>query len=173
MGKKKQRKRIKKILREEEGLIIDDIVLAGVGTLAKAAKKDRRKIFAKAVERGQRAIELDVAALNSLIFTTDESQIREPVISYTPHGGGWFSIEIDGIVVERVKGETDSAARAGQLLEAYAALDGADNAGTTGVVSTGGGWYEVTVSGVPVHKVQGRELAEQRMNEINDLNGRG
>ncbi len=174
MGKRKRRKRIEKILRDGDGIVIDDIVLAGVGTLAKAAKKDRQKTFTKAVERGHRAIELDVEALNSLVFPVGESRrASEPVISYSPHGGGWFRIEINGTVVERVKGEEASAARAGELLESYAALSGKTNPEKTGVIPTGGGWYEIVVSGVPVDKVQGRDLADQRLAEIEGLNRTG
>ena len=168
--RKKQAKRIKKIIRKSS-VDWDDIVLAGLGTLSRAAKKDKRKLFTNAVKRGIDVVEMEIPAVDRIIYEEHDKPVEgsDPVISYSPHGGGWFNVEIDGQVVERVKGEEESAARAGELLEAFAALDPEEQADrTSGIFHTGGGWYTLKINGVPVDKVRGEDKASDRMSDVED-----
>lgn len=170
MGAKKKRRRIKKMMAKGDGITWDELVLAGIGTLAKAAKKGKKKTFNRAVKRGIVTLDLDIPELEEMVYS-DEGAESEPVISYSPHGGGWYNIEVDDLIVDRVKGEEESANRAGELLEAFAELDPKDQESIeTGVFHTGGGWYELKVNGVPIEKVQGEEAAQERYAEIETLN---
>lgn len=170
MGAKKKRKQIKKIMTKGDGVTWDELVLAGIGTLAKAAKKGKKKSFDKAVDRGIKTLELDIPELEQMVYT-DSGGAAEPVISYSPHGGGWYNIEVDGVIVERIKGEEESANRAGELLEAFAGLDPDDQESTeTGLIHTGGGWYDLMVNGVPIEKIRGEEAANERFADIEALN---
>lgn len=171
MGAKKKRKRIQKMMAKGDGVTWDELVLAGIGTLAKAAKKGKKRSFIRAVDRGIKSLELDIPELDAMVYTDSEASGTDPVISYSPHGGGWYNIEIDEVVVARVKGEEESANRAGELLEAFAELDPEDQANAeTGVFHTGGGWYQLVVNGIPVDKVQGEQAANERYSEIESLN---
>jgi hypothetical protein len=171
MGDKKKRKRIKKLMAKGDGVVWDDLVLAGIGTLAEAAKKRKKKVFDKAVERGIRTLDLEIPELDDLVYDDTDDAGSDPVISYSPHGGGWYNIEIDAVIVERIKGEEEAANRAGELLESFAALDPEEQDNVeTGVFHSGGGWYRLVVNGVPVGKVQGEEAANERYAEIEAFN---
>ena len=162
MGKKK---RLRKMIEDTEATW-EDIVHAGIGTLAKAAKKGKKKRFGKAVKRGKKALDLELQELESIVFASDEIEI-----AYAPTGNGWYEIDVNGVVIDRVQGEEAAADRAGELLKAHASLAGGkQSASETGILDIGGGWYDVVVSGVPIEKVQGMEAAEERMAEVQALN---
>jgi hypothetical protein len=162
MGKKK---RLRKMIEDTEATW-DDIVHAGIGTLAKAAKKGKKKRFGKAVKRGKKTLDLELPELESIVFAPEEIEI-----AYAPTGNGWYEVDVNGIVVERVQGEEAAAGRAGELLQAHASLaDGKQATSETGILDVGGGWYDVVVSGVPVEKVRGMEAAEERMAEVRAFN---
>lgn len=166
MGKKKkQRKKITKWIEADDGIEFDDLVYAGLGVLAASAKKGKKRKFKKARKRGRKLVAREIGALTQMLAPDEE-----PLISYTHHGGGWFGVEVDGFVVDRIQGEEEAAIRAGELLEAYAALDLADrDPDRTGLYDNGGGWYGIYVNGVPIDNVQGREEAELRFEEIESL----
>lgn len=168
MGKKKkQRKKITKWVEAEGGIEFDDLVYAGVGVLAKAARKGKKKAFKKAKERGEEVASLEIEALDQLLGLDEQ----EPVVSYSHNGGGWYDIDIDGFVVDRVQGEREAATRAGELLEAYAAHESDErDFERTGIYEVGGGWYEVFAVGVPLGRLQGKEEADARFEEISSLN---
>jgi hypothetical protein len=170
MGAKKKRKRIQTLMNKGDGIVWDDLVLAGIGTLAKAAKKGKRKRFDRAVERGVKTLDLEIPELDDLVYDDTGDVGSDPVISYSPHGGGWYNIEIDNLIVGRVKGEEEAATRAGELLEAFASLDPEERDMETGSFHSGGGWYQLMVNGVPVDKVRGEEAANERYAEIEAFN---
>ncbi len=97
----------------------------------------------------------------------DEITPKNPVIAYRPTAGGWYDIEIEGTVVETIQGEEGAAKRAGDLLAAFAALEPEEQERMhTGIVDHGGGWYLVSIAGVPVDRVRGKETAEERFAEV-------
>ncbi len=168
MGKKSKKRR-QKVARkidswlEESELTEEELMLAGLGVMARAVEKKQRKLFDRAMRTGRKIADLGLEQLSS----DQEQPDPSPVIAYRPHGGGWYAVEIDDVLVERVHGEEAAAARAAQLFQAYASLDADEQAKrTTAMVHTGGGWYDVIVNGVPVEKVRGREAAEERFAEI-------
>lgn len=163
MGKKKQAKKVTKWIEKDDGITFDDIVYAGLGVLEKAAKKGKKKRFKKAMSRGEDLATAGIESLDRLLAP----EVEEPVISYAHSGGGWFTVDIGGVIVDTVQGEEAAASRAGELLEEYAALD-ADQQDPTryGIYESGGGWYEIVVHGVPVARVQGQEAAEERFAEL-------
>lgn len=171
MGAKKKRKKMEKIMAKGDGVTWDELVLAGIGTLAKASKKGKKKSFNRAVDRGIKTLELNIPDLDEMVYADEGGSNAEPVISYSPHGGGWYNIDVDGVIVERIKGEEDAANRAGELLEAFAGLDPDDQLSTeTGLVHTGNGWYDLKVNGVPIDKIRGEEEANERYAQIEALN---
>lgn len=181
MGKGKQSKKAKKSRKKRKGanatdLVVDwltdnsvsteDLVMAGLGVAAKSARIGRRKPFKRARNTGRRLVAEGFPAPVDVTRTTptsDETNRSEPVISYQHNGGGWYSIEVAGFEVDRVQGEQPAAERAGSLLAAYASLDStSQQSRSTGVDHVGGGWYEVTVAGVPVDRVRGKSAVAQR-----------
>jgi hypothetical protein len=66
-----------------------------------------------------------------------------------------------------VQGEESAAAKAGALLEAFAAQDSdTQQTDRTEVMHVGGGWYVILIQGVPVDRVRGQEDADVRYQEI-------
>ena len=124
--------------------------------LGKAASKGKKKRFKKAMSRGENLATAGIGSLDRLLAP----EVEEPVISYAHSGGGWFTVDIGGVIVDTVQGEEAAAARAGELLEEYAALDNQDPT-RYGIYESGGGWYEIVVHGVPVARIQGQEEAEE------------
>ena len=169
MGKKKQRKKAKRRLDKwTKDLDFDDVVLAGIGVLVDAAKRNKKKRFKQARRSGMAALDKGWKSIEQLVLADDDpTGSDEPVISYEHQGGGWYSVDVNGLAVARIQGEEAAAEHAGSLLEAYAALD-ADKqaAGQTGLLHTGGGWYEIHVDGVPVERIRGKEAATARHDEI-------
>lgn len=166
MGKKKQKKLAKKVDRWmiKRGVTEEDLSLAGLGVLSAAVSKGSKKRFKKMKERGEKLAVHGVGALETAPGT--ESGPEEPVISYASVGGGWYSVAVDNIEVDRVQGEESAAARAGELLERYAAVNGNAQSVETSIDHAGGGWYEVTVRGVPVARVRGRDEVEERFGHL-------
>lgn len=158
MGKKKQAKRVSKWIEKDDGVTFDDLVYAGLGVLGKSAAKGKKKRFKKAVTRGEALATAGIDSLDRLLAP----EIEDPVISYAHSGGGWFTVDIGGVIVDTVQGEEAAASRAGELLEGYAALDSdKQDPARYGIYDSGGGWYEIVVHGVPVARIQGQESAEE------------
>jgi polyhydroxyalkanoate synthesis regulator phasin len=88
-----------------------------------------------------------------------------PPIDARSTGGGWYEIRVHGLVVDRVRGEEEAAARVEQL-RAQDFSTTAPETQTITIDGTGGGWYEVRVDGIVVDKVQGRRAAEAAMSRI-------
>lgn len=170
MGKKSKKRRQKVAKRidnwlEESGLTEEELVLAGLGVMARAVEKQQRKLFDKAMRTGRKIADLGLEHLGA--GAAGVQPLANPVIAYRPHGGGWYAVEVDDVLVDRVQGEEAAAARAAELFQAYASLDAEQQASrTTAMVHAGGGWYDVLVKGVPVDKVRGRVAAEERFAEI-------
>ncbi len=74
-------------------------------------------------------------------------------------GGGWYEVRVHGLVVDKVQGEDDAAARVEEL-RAQDFSTGRTEAQTVTTEATGGGWYAVKVDGVVVDKVQGQKAAD-------------
>lgn len=175
MGKKKERQKARqKIARKvdkwinESDLSEEELILAGLGVMARAVESGKKKLFKKALSAGRKIADLGVVSMaDSPGSANGSSDSSEPVIAYGPLGGGWYSVDVDGVVVERVQGEETAAKKAAELLTAYAALDPEEQANTdTSMTHSGGGWYDLKVRGVPVARVRGKEAAEERMIEI-------
>lgn len=172
MGKKKRRKKLaKKIDRwvDESDFTEQELMLAGVGLMAKAVEKGKKKAFKRAVKTGEKLAAVGLSVLESAEQQTEAAMppSDEAVISYEGRGGGWYGVSVDGVLVDSVQGEEAAAERAAELLAAYAALDPAEQLSkATEIVHTGGGWYDIKVKGVPVARVRGKEVAEERFEEI-------
>lgn len=164
---------------EANDVTYDELAMAGIGYLGtklpgkkhKNAKKQTKKVrrkFDELVEWGERLAPESVAVTASALAADEAlADAPEPVISYQPHGGGWFAIEIDGVLVERVQGEDNAAQTAGALLAAYAALEADEQSdGSTSVTHTGGGWYEVVVRGVPIDRIRGKDAVTERFGHL-------
>lgn len=179
--KKSKKKKRRKVARRvdvwiHDGQVTsDELMLAGLGVMAQAAERKKKKLFKKALSRGERLLETGLCTVPALRDRVDvgggdeegDTDLPAPVIAYRPKGGGWFSVEVGGIEVENVQGEEPAAARAAAILQAYAELDGEEQSDTTtGVEHAGGGWYTVKVRGVPVDRVRGRDEAERRIAEL-------
>lgn len=151
---------------------LDEVLLAGFGALTAAADKGKKKRFTKLVDRGRRYANLDVALLADDLGEAHSHEASDPVISYSPRGGGWYSVQIDDVEVDRVQGEETAAERAGSLLESFAGLD-PDPQGTrsTSLTHAGGGWYEVIVRGVPVARLRGKEQAHEQYGHLVSSDG--
>ena len=181
MGKNKNKKKTKrggnartaeaqqaKVARRVDEWVTDaelserELMLAGIGVMARAIERGQRKLFKKALRKGRRLVDHGIPAIES-----EAPEPSDPVISYEETGGGWFSIAVDGLEVDRVQGEEAAAARSGSLLEAFAALDTDVQAErSTGATHAGGGWYDVTVHGVPVARVRGHAAAEEWLSKV-------
>lgn len=181
MGKKskKQKKRAKvasKVDRwvAEAQLSEEELIMAGLGVMAKAVEQGQKKLFDRAMKAGRRLADLGLPSLDTPRSNRKEatrdataSNPSEPVISYQHNGGGWYSVEVSGIEVDRLQGEQPAAERAGELLAAYAGQDAAGQTSrTTGITHIGGGWYEVKVAGVPVDRVRGKDSVEERYRHL-------
>ncbi len=150
----------------ENSVTTEDLLMAGLGVAARSARKGKRKPFKRASKSGRRLVADGFPAFANIANAStdsDKPMSSEPVISYQHNGGGWYSVEVGGFEVDRVQGEESAAERAGSLLAAYASLDSeSQQSRSTGVDHVGGGWYEVTVAGVPVDRVRGKSaVAEQ------------
>ncbi|NND03348.1 MAG: hypothetical protein HKN91_11230 [Acidimicrobiia bacterium] len=176
MGKKKRKKLAKKVdsAISKRGIDVDDLMYAGLGVLADAEKKGKKKPFRNAVADGKKVAAFERKATTGLLehaTSVPEAAPSNPVISYRPNGGGWYDVEIGDFTVDRMQGEDGAAKRAGQLLATFAGLPPEDqNNDLTGVNSEGGGWYTVHVEGIPIQKVRGREEAQSVLDGIMALN---
>lgn len=184
MGKKskkqkKQKKRAKvasKVDRwvAEAQLSEEELIMAGLGVMAKAVEQGQKKLFNRAIKAGRRLADLGIPSLDTPGSQREEatpdaptSSLSEPVISYQHNGGGWYSVKVAGIEVDRLQGEQPAAERAGELLAAYAGQDAADQKSReTGITHVGGGWYEVRVAGVPVDRVRGKDRVVERYGQL-------
>ncbi len=129
MGKKskKQKKRAKvasKVDRwvAEAQLSEEELIMAGLGVMAKAVEQGQKKLFNRAMKAGRRLADLGLPSLDTAganrqkaASDADTSSSSEPVISYQHHGGGWYSVEVAGIEIDRLQGEQPAAERAGEL----------------------------------------------------------
>lgn len=178
MGKKKKktRKLAKKVdaAIRDKGISRADIMHAGLGVLASAVEKGKKKRFRNARLQGRALAKVGTPVTTEIVSeaSQDDTTTRDgPVIGYRPNGGGWYDVEVGSTVVARVQGEEEAASRAGQLLERFAGLDASDQAsGPTGVREQGGGWYTIQVEGVPLERVRGRDAAEEAIAKIAALN---
>ena len=181
MGKKskKQKKRAKvasKVDRwvADAQLSEEELIMAGLGVMAKAVEQGQKKLFNRAMKAGRRLADLGLPSLDTAgpnrqepASDGDTSNLSEPVISYQHNGGGWYTVEVAGIEIDRLQGEQPAAERAGELLAAYAREDSADQKSrATGITHVGGGWYEVKVSGVPVDRVRGKDRVMERYGQL-------
>lgn len=173
MGKKKRLKKRRKMIRRMEKWIdgeswtADEVLAAGLATLAGAAKNKDKKRFTRSVKQGRKLMDHFFGFDDSAdAGSRDGASPAEPVISYSPVGGGWYSVAIDGVEVDKLKGETRAAERAGELLEAYASTEPSTTNGGTEVTHSGGGWYDVTVNGVPVGRYRGRDSVPDRFADL-------
>lgn len=181
MGKKskKQKKRAKVASKVDrwvaDGQVSEEeLIMAGLGVMAKAVEQGQKKLFNRAMKAGRRLADLGLPSLDTAganrqepAGNTDTSNSSEPVISYQHNGGGWYTVEVAGIEVDRLQGEQPAAVRAGELLAAYAGQDAADQKSrATGITHVGGGWYEVKVAGVPVDRVRGKDNVEERYGQL-------
>ena len=181
MGKKskKQKKRAKiasKVDRwvADAELSEDELIMAGLGVMAKAVEQGQKKLFDRAMKAGRRLADLGLPSLDTAGANREETasnatttNLSQPVISYQHNGGGWYTVEVAGIEVDRIQGEQPAAERAGELLAAYAGQDAADQKSReTAVTHVGGGWYEVKVAGVPVDRVRGKDSVEERYRQL-------
>lgn len=176
MGKKKKRRKVARkveaFLESTPEITERELILAGLGTIASAVAekkktKKRRKAVDKAIASGRKLLEFDVPVIEALASDGGETGDRQPVIAYRSRGGGWYDIEVDGIRVDAVQGEESAAERAAELLKGFAALpEDRQLAARTEMRHVGGGWYELTVKGVPVGRIRGREEAEERFTEV-------
>lgn len=180
-AKKQARKKLQKTASKVDSWIADagltegELMLAGLGVMARAVDKKQKKMLKKAVKTGRKVMNVGLESLSTSKAGAephgeDESAESseappEPVIAYRAKGGGWYAIEVDGVEVDSAQGESDAATRAGELLQNYAALD--DGAPSeTGVHHVGGGWYMIVVKGVPVNRIRGKESAHERFAEL-------
>lgn len=178
--------RVERFVDERE-VTYDDLAMAGVGLLAttlpdKKHKKQAKKAansFDKLVKRGRRLAPEGLAQPSESAPEPDpaepEPQVQpaetdaasetstEPVISYQPHDEGWYTIEVDDIEVDRVQGEEAAVERARELVARYKARTSSDQgSGETALTHSGGGWYVVTVNGVPIDRMRGRDATHKR-----------
>lgn len=147
----------------------EDLLLAGLGVAAQSVRAGKRKTFKKAHKVGRRIAKAGTIldALRPGVTAAPAPSPSEPVISYEHSGGGWYSVQVSGVEVDRIQGEQSAAERAGILLAAYASQDaGSQDVGKTGISHVGGGWYEVKVAGVPVDRIRGRDAVEERYGEL-------
>ena len=176
-------KRVERFV-DRHDVTYDDLAMAGVGVLATTlpGKKHKRvakratKSFDKLVDRGRRLAPdglapqpetADVEGSPASSAEKSSAASAEPVISYQSNGGGWYTIQVDGIEVDRVKGEGPAADRAGELLAKYAALEpSVQRASETALTHSGGGWYDVVVNGVPVDRMRGRDAVNERYGHL-------
>lgn len=171
MGKKSKRnrkiaKKIDKWTTDNEWSP-DEVFLAGIGALTAAAAEGKKKRFTKFVKRGRKYADLDVRILSDGDVDEGLAEASEPTIAYAPLGGGWYSVEVDGIEVDRVQGEERAAERAGSLLSEFAALEpDVQAARATSLTHAGGGWYEVMVGGVPVARIRGKDNAYEQYGHL-------
>lgn len=180
MGKSKKQKKRAKVAAKvdrwvaEAELSEEELIMAGLGVMAKAVEQGQKKLFNRAMKAGRRLADfglpsLDAPATDRQGSASDAttSNLSEPVISYQHNGGGWYTVEVAGIEVDRVQGEQPAAERARELLAAYAGQDGKHQTNrTTGINHVGGGWYEVKVAGVPVDRVRGKDSVEERYGQL-------
>lgn len=181
MGKKsKKQKRRARVASKvdrwvaEAQLSEEELIMAGLGVMAKAVEQGQKKLFDRAMKAGRRLADLGLPSLDTSASNREEatpdattSNRSEPVISYQHNGGGWYTVEVAGIEVDRLQGEQPAAERAGELLAAYAGQDAADQKSrATGISHVGGGWYEVKVAGVPVDRVRGKASVEARYRQL-------
>jgi len=171
--KKKLAKRVSKMLKKDDGITQEDVWNAGLGVLADSATAGKSKIFNKARKRGIALAGLGIDGLSAvrdrLVLEGDDSH-ADPSISYQAHGGGWYNLTVDGIIVDRIQGEVAAAERASELLESFTAQETAKRAVTrSGIFHNGGGWYEIVTNGVPIHLIKGKEAAEEKSAEIAKL----
>ncbi len=170
MGKKKKQAKRQRKVAEKVAVWLDDtdltereLILAGIGVMAEAVDRKKKKTFKRAVKAGRR-----IAELGGIDIAADAPATDDAEISYRSKGGGWYDVAVDGVTVDSVKGEEEAAARAADLFSKYAALDPEDQADkATELRHSGGGWYDIVVRGVPVDRVRGRESAEERFAAIN------
>lgn len=179
MGKqaKKNKKREKKRAKvagkvdqwiAEQDLSEQELMMAGLGLMARAVEQSKKKVFKRAVKAGRRLNDVGLPSFEALIAKDDaEPDADDAVISYGARGGGWYGVAVDGVLVDSVQGEEAAAARTAELLAAHAALDpDRQESVRTGMFHSGGGWYDLLVRGVPVARVRGKEAAEERFTEI-------
>lgn len=172
--KKKQEKQRAKVAEEvdrwiaEHELSEQELLLAGLGLMARAVERSKKKAFKKAVKSGRRLSDAGLPSFEALLAQDEEEPEADvAVISYEARGGGWFGVAVDGVLVDSVKGEEAAAARASELFAAHASLDpNSQESVATGMFHSGGGWYDLLVRGVPVARVRGKEAAEERLAEI-------
>lgn len=168
MGRKRKKKATRKLVKriertiEKSDLTEMDFVHAGVGLLAATIDgRKGKKRFKRAVKRGRRLTARGLSLSDPAPSSKTEAAV-EPVISYEHTGGGWYIVAVAGTKVDTIQGEEAAASRAAELLAAYAALDSREQDSQTSIKHTGGGWYEVTVAGVPIGRYRGKEaVAEQ------------
>lgn len=188
MGKKKKKSKKNRTTKHEKTnaarftewltdneITEQDLILAGLGVAARSVRTGKRKAFKKAHRTGRRLAKAGamLEALNpgtinrSAARPTEAPADSEPVIAYQHNGGGWYSVEVAGIEVDRLQGEQPAAERAGALLAAYAVQDArTQQSRETSVSHVGGGWYEVKVAGVPVDRVRGKSAVEERYGQL-------
>lgn len=180
MGKKRKKQRRKLAATIEEWLqdaAIDEreLILVGIGVMAHDVTKNKKgKRFKKSLRMGRKLAAIGLPSLSApravsatVTSTNGDTGSEPPLIAYAPLGGGWYAIEVDGVVVRHLQGEEDAAAAVAELLAKYAALDPDEQQKRETVLAhSGGGWYDIKVRGVPVDRVRGREDAEDRFAEI-------
>lgn len=175
MGKKERKKLARRVdgAITQRGISVEDLIYAGLGSLAKAEKKGKKKVFTRLGELGQKVVAIGMPATVELIETAQpvpSESYRNPMIAYRPNGGGWYNVEVGDHVVATVQGEEEAAQRAGRLLAEFAALDLEEQEGrVTGIRDQGGGWYTVQVEGVPLDRVRGRAAAERMLEDVMTL----
>lgn len=172
MGRKSKKKATRKLVKriertiEKNDLTEQDFVHAGVGLLAATIDgRKGKKRFKRAVKRGRRLSQRGLSPFEPASIPQTETA-PEPVISYEHTGGGWYVVAVAGTKVETIQGEEAAASRAAELLANYAALDSRERTTGTSIKHTGGGWYEVTVSGVPIGRFRGKEAVTEQFGHL-------
>lgn len=176
-AEKKQAKKRAKVAEKvdrwiaKQDLSEQELMMAGLGLMARAVEQSKKKAFKKAVKAGRRIADAGLPSLETLLAQDlTEPDAGDAVISYEARGGGWYGVSVDGVTVDSVQGEEAAAARAAELFAAHAALDSdRQESVRTGMFHSGGGWYDLLVRGVPVARVRGKDAAEERFAEIESL----
>jgi hypothetical protein len=140
---------------------LEEFMLAGIGVFERGSSNRPRK-FRKALKRGRKAQRSSDTYAGALARVNAVS----PVYVLPGGGGGWHEIWLREILVGRVQGEDEALRRMAELTLEYIDVDEGERAAPADMRAGGGGWYELTVHGVVVDRVQGEQEARARVDQF-------